>query len=110
MRQHISNQAFLDIRDSKRRIVQPMDLAALIDYALDTIGLEIATFVQQAWADHVFDINRALLVGGGAHYFKKAITARLSYTRTVPAPEMANAEGYVRLASAIAEQQQQAVG
>lgn len=106
MRQHVSKQAFLEVRDSKRRVVQPMDLAALIDYALDAVGQEIATFVQQSWSNHLYDMGRALLVGGGAHYFKRSILERLPFAKAVPVPEMANAEGYVRLATAIADQQQ----
>lgn len=106
MRQHVAQDPYLDVRDSQRRIVQPGDLAALIDYALDTIGQEIATFVAQAWADHMYDVSRALIVGGGAHYFKQAIQARLPFAKSVPAPEMANAEGYARLAEAIIQRQQ----
>jgi hypothetical protein len=106
MRQHVAQDTYLDVRDSQRRIVQPRDLAALIDYALDTIGQEIATFVAQAWADQMYDVSRALIVGGGAYYFKRAIQARLPFAKSVPAPEMANAEGYARLAEAIMQRQE----
>ena len=106
MRQHIAQDAYLDVRDSQRRIVQPSDLAALIDYALDTVGQEIATFVAQAWAEQMYDVSRALIVGGGAHYFKRSIQARLPFAKSVPAPEMANAEGYARLAEAVMQRQE----
>ncbi len=106
MRQHVGQDAYLEVRDSQRRIVQSADLAALIDYALDTTGEEIATFVAQAWADHMYDVSRALIVGGGAHYFKRSIQSRLPFARSVPSPEMANAEGYARLAEAVILRQQ----
>jgi hypothetical protein len=106
MRQHVGQDRYLEIRDAQRRLVQPADLGALIDYALDTVGQEIATFVAQAWADHLFDVERALIVGGGAYYFKSSIHARLPFAKSVPAPEMANAEGYARLAEVINQRQQ----
>lgn len=106
MRRHITRDAYLDVRDSQRRIVPQEDLATLIDSALDTLGQEIATFVAQAWADHMYDVSRALIVGGGAYYFKRSIQARLPFAKSVPAPEMANAEGYARLAEAIMQRQQ----
>ncbi|HEX7737679.1 MAG TPA: hypothetical protein VF458_22710 [Ktedonobacteraceae bacterium] len=106
MRQHVAEDPYLEVRDAQRKHVQPADLGALIDYALDTVGQEIATFVAQAWADHMYDVGRALIVGGGAYYFKRSIQARLPFARSVPAPEMANAEGYARLAEAIIQRKQ----
>jgi hypothetical protein len=106
MRQHVSQVDYLEVRDSQRRVVRSEELAGLIDSALDTIGQEIATFVAQAWADHMYDVSRALIVGGGAHYFKRSIQARLPFAKSVPAPEMANAEGYARLAEAVMQRQQ----
>ncbi len=78
-----------------------MDIAQLIDTALDTIGQEIATFVAQKWKEQQFEMQRALIVGGGAYYFKHSIIERLPFARMVPRPEMANAMGYATLAEAI---------
>ena len=106
LRQHISKQEYIPVRDAQRRVVQPVELAALIDYALGIIGQEIATFVAQTWQEQLYDMSRALIVGGGAYYFTQAIQARLPFARSVPQPELANAEGYARLAEVIAQRQQ----
>jgi len=106
MRQHVADDPYFEVRDVQRKRVPSADLGALIDHALDTVGQEIATFVAQAWADHMYEVGRALIVGGGAYYFKRSIQARLPFARSVPAPEMANAEGYARLAEAIIKRQQ----
>jgi len=110
MRRHVAGVPYdIDLRDSNRNFIQPDDIALLIDGALETVGQEIATFVSQAWADQLFDLSRALVVGGGAYYFRKQIQARLSYAKSVLAPEMANAEGYASLAEVIMQRAAQAV-
>ena len=94
LRQHVARVAYTEVRDAQRRIVQSMDIAQLIDTALDTIGQEIATFVAQKWKEQQFEMQRALMVGGGAYYFQLSIMERLPFARMVPRPEMANAMGY----------------
>ncbi len=101
LRQHIARVAYTEVRDAHRQIVPPMDLAQLIDTALDMIGQEIATFVAQRWKEQQFEMQRALIVGGGAYYFKRSIVDRLPFARMAPRPEMANALGYATLAEAI---------
>jgi hypothetical protein len=101
LRQHVARVSSTEVRDAQRQAVQPADLAQLIDTALDTVGQEIATFVAQKWGEQQFEMQRALLVGGGAYYFKRAILERLPFVKTTPKPEMANAMGYAVLAEAI---------
>lgn len=101
LRQHVARVAYTEVRDAQRRVVQAMDLAQLIDTALDTVGQEIATFVAQKWKEQQFEMQRALLVGGGAYYFKRSILERLPFVQTAPRPERANAMGYATLAEAI---------
>lgn len=111
LRQHAARVAYTEVRDAQRRVVQSMDIAQLIETALDMIGQEIATFVAQRWKEQQFEMQRALLVGGGAYYFQHAVKERLPFAQTVPRPEMANALGYATLAEAIlARVQQQAAG
>lgn len=104
LRQHVARVAYTEVRDAQRQVVQAIDLAQLIDTALDTIGQEIATFVAQRWKEQQFEMQRALLVGGGAYYFKRSILERLPFVKTAPKPEMANALGYATLAEAIMAQ------
>jgi hypothetical protein len=101
LRQYASRVAFTEVRDAQRRVIQVTDLAQLIENALATVGQEIATFVAQKWKEQQFEMQRALIVGGGAYYFTRSIIERLPFARTVPRPEMANALGYATLAEAI---------
>ena len=98
LRQHVAGVPFTEVRDVHRHIVPSADLAILIETALALVGQEIATFVAQQWKEQQFEMQRALIVGGGAYYFKHAITDRLPFARVVPRPEMANALGYAALA------------
>ncbi len=101
LRQHVARAGYSEVRDARRQVVQGTDLALLIDTALDTVGQEIATFVAQKWGEQQFEMQRALLVGGGTYYFKRAILERFPFVKTTPKPEMANALGYAVLAEAI---------
>lgn len=101
LRQHIARVAYTGVRDIHRQRVPAMDLAHLIDTALSMVGQEIATFVAQQWKEQQFEMQRALLVGGGAYHFQHSIVDRLPFARMVPRPEMANALGYATLAEAI---------
>jgi hypothetical protein len=112
LRQHVQRSNLLEVRDSHHASIPAFELADLIQASLDAVGQEIATFVSQKWKDHLHDMSRVLLVGGGAHYFKKSIQERLPFARAVPRPEMANAAGYASLAEAIMQRVQsvEAVG
>jgi hypothetical protein len=101
LRQHVARAGYTEVRDSERRIIQAFDLADMIEDALMTTGQEIATFVAQRWKDQLYDMKRVLIVGGGAHYFKNSILQRISYAKSVPRPEMANATGYANLAEMV---------
>ncbi|HLI68731.1 MAG TPA: ParM/StbA family protein [Ktedonobacteraceae bacterium] len=101
LRQHVNKEAYTDVRDAQRRVVQAGEIANLIETALATVGQEIATFVAQKWKEQQFEMQRALIVGGGAYYFTPSIIERLPFAKAVPRPEMANALGYATLAEAI---------
>jgi plasmid segregation protein ParM len=102
LRQRVSDVAYTtEVRDTQRRVIQPLDLDELIDNALATVGQEIATFVHQRWQTQLFEMGRALIVGGGAYYFKAQIIERLPFAKAVPRPEMANAQGYANMAEQV---------
>lgn len=104
LRQHTARAAITEVRDVHRQVVPSIDIAHLIETALDMVGQEIATFVAQQWKEQQFEMQRALIVGGGAYYFKHSIIDRLPFARMVPRPEMANALGYAMLAEAVMTQ------
>ena len=49
------------------------------------------------------EFERVLIVGGGAHYFAKDIQERIRPAARTMKPEMANAQGYARLAEAVTQ-------
>ncbi len=104
LRQHVNRLPYTQVRDRNQHYIDTGDLSDLIENAIAEIGQQIATFISQSWRENVYDMSRMLLVGGGAHYFKKYILERFGNARIVPNPEMANASGYASLVQAILEQ------
>ncbi len=104
LRQHVNRLPYLQIKVRNDLFIHPAELASLIENAINEIGQQIATFVSQSWGDNVYDMQRILIVGGGAHYFKAAIQERFRTARSIPKPEMANAAGYASMAEAVLEQ------
>ncbi len=103
LRQHVNRMPYIQIKDRNHMYIDPAELANLIENAISEIGTQIATFVSQIWGENVFDMQRILIVGGGAHYFKPAIVERFRNARSIPKPEMANAAGYASMAEAVME-------
>lgn len=97
-REHIQKKAITKVRDINKKEVSLRDVHQLIDEALSTVGRSIASFIESAWSSNP-DIETALLVGGGAYYFKDYILERLPYVKVPADPEFANAQGYATLSA-----------
>ncbi len=98
--QHVHRMPYEQTR-SRKGLVSDIALGTLIESALSEIGQDIATFVVAAWGEKLLDLDRILLVGGGAHYFASHIQERIEHATQTPKPEMANATGYAGLAALI---------
>lgn len=97
-REHIAKKPYTTARDISKKPVSPRDLQRLIGESLSTIGNDIASFIESAWNSNP-DIESALLVGGGAYYFKDQITDRFPYAKVPSEPEYANVMGYATLSA-----------
>jgi len=97
-REYAAKKITTTVRDLNKKAVPLRDVGRLVNEAVQVVGDEIAGFVQSAWSSNP-DVERALLVGGGAYYFKDIVCERFPYV-TVPAdPEYANVLGYVALSA-----------
>jgi len=104
--QHVHQMEYRQVRDGNGKLISPTQLQALIEGALREIGQAITTFVAASWNEHIFDINRVIIVGGGAYYFSSDLQGRFGNASPVGKPEMANAAGYASLAEVIAKRAQ----
>lgn len=103
LKQHVSHQSYRPIKDKQHVRISDGQIAPLIEISLREIGQEIATSVVASWDEIVMEFERVLIVGGGAHYFAKDIQDRIRQASRTIKPEIANAQGYARLADAIAQ-------
>jgi hypothetical protein len=103
LKQHVARLPYRSVKDKSGLRIPDERLAALIESSLREIGQEIATSVAAAWDDILMEFDKVLVVGGGAHYFAEDIQTRLQLANRAPKPEMANAQGYARLADAVAQ-------
>ncbi len=97
-REHVSKKPYTTARDLSKKAVPARDLQRLISEALLTVGNDIASFIESAWSSNP-DIEHALLVGGGAYYFKDPIIERFPYVKVPSEPEYANVQGYAALSA-----------
>lgn len=103
LRQHVARQPYRAIKDKNHMRIADDRLHALIESSLREIGQEIATAIVAAWDEILMEFDNVLIVGGGAHYFAEDIQARIRQARRPAKPEIANAQGYARLADALAQ-------
>ncbi len=100
LQQHVHDQPYRQVRDRKHHRIPDTTLQAMIEPSLREIGQEIATAVVRAWDREMHEFDQVQIVGGGAHYFTASIQERIGHASKAYKPEMANAEGYARLAEA----------
>lgn len=103
LKQHIASQPYRPIKDKNHIRIPDAQIAPLIEISLREIGQEIATFVVAAWDEILMEFERVLIVGGGGYYFAKDIQDRIRQASRTIKPEIANAQGYARLADAVAQ-------
>jgi plasmid segregation protein ParM len=103
LKQHVNRRSYRSVKDKSGLRIPDERMAALIESSLREIGQEIATSVVAAWDDILMEFDKVLVVGGGAHYFTEDIQVRLQQAACTAKPEMANAQGYARLADAMAQ-------
>lgn len=97
-REHAAKKPFTKVRDLNKKEVPLRDVHLLADEALKSVGASIASFIESSWSNNP-DIEHALLVGGGAYYFKDYIAERFPYVKIPAEPEFANAQGYATLSA-----------
>ena len=103
LKQHVMRQPYRPIKDKQHIRIPDVQIEPLIEMSLREIGKEIATSVVAAWDEILMEFERVLIVGGGAHYFAKDIQERIRPAARTMKPEMANAQGYARLAEAVTQ-------
>lgn len=87
-----------------------IDVLPIVLPIIESVAAEIASFVSKNWRTSeqsgvASDVARVVLAGGGAHFFAPQMQAIIPHLRVAPAPERANAEGY--LAFGLARQKRQ---
>lgn len=111
-RDHAAKKPFTKVRDLNKKEVPLRDVHVLVDEALKSVGSSIASFIGSSWSNNP-DVDYALLVGGGAYYFKEYITESFPYVKVPAEPEYANAQGYATLSAhtlaKVAPQEQQTI-
>lgn len=99
IRQHIEHQPYQRVYiNQQREVIDRETLSTMLEQALRDTGEQIATEIATRWNEFKWELQDILIVGGGAHYFAKDIQARFPIARVPRDPEMANAEGYAKLA------------
>lgn len=103
LKQHVARQPYRSVKDKDYVRIPNERLSAMIETSLREVGQDLATTVAAAWDEILMEFDKVLVVGGGAYYFAEDIQARLKQATRSPKPEMANAQGYARLADAVAQ-------
>lgn len=107
LKQHVTRDQYRQVNDRKYNRIPDDKLHSMIESSLREIGQEIAQQVVMAWDRELQEFRKVQIVGGGAHYFEPYIQERIGLAKAAPRPEMANAEGYARLASSALRRAQQ---
>jgi hypothetical protein len=100
LKQHVTRVPYRVVNDRKYNRIPDDMLKSMVESSLREIGQEIAQQVVMAWDRDLQEFRQVQIVGGGAHYFAPYIRERIAMAKAAPRPEMANAEGYARLAEA----------
>src|SRR5262245_6619535 len=103
LKQHVTHQPYRAIKEKQSRTIPEDKIEAIIEISLREIGQEIATSVVASWDEILMEFEKILIVGGGAYYFAKDIQERIKLASRTLKPEIANAQGYARLADAVAQ-------
>lgn len=90
----------------RNKNVSAREVGDLLDRSLRNVGESIVSFINQHWGESLGndtvagDMERVILIGGGAYYFESEMRAMFPRLLHIPVlPECANAAGYAKLAA-----------
>jgi len=103
---YTSGKDYTKIIAVRNKGVSAREVGDMFDRSLRSVGESIVSFINQHWGESLGndtiagDVDRILLIGGGAYYFEPEIRAMFPRLLSIPVqPECANAAGYAKLAS-----------
>lgn len=103
---YTSGKDYTKIIAVRNQGVTAREVGDLLDRSLRNVGESIVSFINQHWGESLGndtiagDVDKVLLIGGGAYYFDPEMRAMFPRLLHIPVqPECANAAGYAKLAA-----------
>lgn len=78
--------------------LETKQVISIISYAVKSVFSRLSTFTQQVLGERAGDVDRILIVGGGANVFGSDLIKHYSHAQLVSEPHLANARGFAKSA------------